>query len=109
MHIFIDDVSPLALTLAEASSRIPVEITNRFGPNAKPSLCIGWHDIIDGEYESELFLVDRAFLSVTLSNPGAPHDFKRTRDMILALPELQEFRAAIERVAGPMKSWVLWT
>lgn len=102
------DASPIAKKVCEACGRLPATITNRFSPSASPCLCVGWHDIIDGEYD-EPFLVDRAFFSVTLGNPGAPNNWSETERRILAMPELQALRETLEKVAGPMKSCVRWT
>ncbi len=101
--------SALAMPLCEAVNNLPEEITNRFCPAAWPAIKIGWHDIIDEDFHANAFLVDRAFLSVSVGNPGSPNDPRKAREMILSLPELKTFRETLETVVGPMKTWVMWT
>lgn len=100
--------SPYAVRIADAvEAMIPEDIRGGFIPGSL-FIDIGYHDLFEcAEHEDGLFIA-RPFLSISFFGYDTPNDWPAAREAILALPEVQQVKAALEQVCGKLDECIFW-
>lgn len=88
-------------------TRISKSVRGDFVP-AGLTIRMGEHDLCENAEHDEGFYFGRATLSLSMFGYSSPNDWEQTRQLILALDEVQNLRRKFEAACGPLQTIVYW-
>ncbi len=102
-------VNPVATTIKEAVSTMPIAIRGDFLPTSL-LIMFGPHDLFDASRPHEApRYYGRAALSIRCSGQSWPADTRAFEDRVWSLDGLQAAKATLESAVGPLQHAAIWS